>query len=110
MCGTLRGTLCCMVTRLNKPVTRRPSLPLTDAEDVFVRALTRDTPERSALARLLGDAIPTDASEGFLLHSLVCVAHNVIAEEVLTEQYAKLAKDYDDDEARRIARRHPLDA
>ncbi|MBV9097267.1 MAG: hypothetical protein JO079_04330 [Frankiaceae bacterium] len=98
-----------MATRFDQPVVRRPALPLTARDERDLATLRRETPEREALARLAGEAVPADASEGLLLHTLLAVALARVREEVEANGYAELAaqRTGEASERRAVARRRP---
>lgn len=98
-----------MTTRFDQPVVRRPALPLTERDERDLALLRSNTPEREALARLAGETVPTDASEGLLLHTLLEVALMRVREEVEAAGYAELAAQRagSQGERRAIARRRP---
>ena len=98
-----------MATRFDQPVVRRPALPLTERDERDLALLRGDTPERQALARLSGTAVPASASEGLLLHMLLEIALVRVREEAEAIGYAELAEQRAarQPDRRAIARRRP---
>jgi hypothetical protein len=101
--------MCNMATRFDQPVVRRPALPLTERDERALALLRADTPEREALTRLAGAAIPVDMSEGRLLHTLIDIAFMKVHEEVEASGYAELARQRvgTESDRRAVARRRP---
>jgi len=98
-----------MAIRFDRPVVRRPALPLTERDERDLALLREDTPEREALARLAGASVPPGASEGLLLHTLLEVALLRVREEVEAIGYAEWARQRaaTETDRRAVARRRP---
>lgn len=102
-----------MATRLNQPVVRRPSLPLTAQDEADLDVL-RDSPAHRRALSQLSPAAPdaaTDLTEGALLHAVLQAGIAAIRAHAEAEGYQQLAAQYAADTQRRRAtarRRRPV--
>lgn len=98
-----------MVRRMNLPVTRRPSLPLTARDEVELEALRRSPELRRALAAIapMHPEIEGDVSEGVLLHAVLQAGLVAVRGRAEDDGYAALAEEYADASGtrRRMSRR-----
>lgn len=99
------------VTRLQARVVRRPSLPLTDADERALELL-RDSPAyRRALAELSGeDVADVEPSEAALLHAILVVGQRAVHDVAAEAGYAAMATDQAaqaDDRRAEARRRQP---
>ena len=98
-----------MARRMSLPVVRRPSVPLTAADEEQLRTL-RVSPE---LRRTLGELAPMhpaleeDVSEGVLLHAVLQAGFKALNIRLESAGYAELAEEYAaaSDARRRMSRR-----
>lgn len=98
-----------MATRVSAAVVRRPSLPLTSADEAQLREL-RDSDElQRALSRLCGRPITAQHTEGSVLQALLETALRVVKAEAEEQAYEELARDvsYLDDKRATRDRRRP---
>jgi hypothetical protein len=98
-----------MATRLNEPAKARKSLPLTQRDLSDLDRLRGQTPEREALAELVGVVFVGSVTEAALLHMIFATGLQAIREKAEERAYASAAADRlatgETDETRRIARR-----
>ena len=101
--------MCGMAIRLRAGVVRRPSLPLTAADESRLATLHASQAAREALDRLSpGHGIAADdVSEAVVLHSLLEVGLAVVLAEAEAASYVELAvqQTQERDERRATARR-----
>lgn len=70
----------------------RKSVPINDREREFVERLrTPGSPERDALSVVAGVDLSGEVSEAEILHALVSVGRDAVAEQVLEDGYRALA-------------------
>ena len=98
-----------MARRLDQAVVRRPSLPLTAADEAQLAALRETASYRTALARLSRQEFPDDGDvrESVLLHAVFEAGLAAIRQLAEAEGYEQLASEYAADDAtrRRLSRR-----
>jgi hypothetical protein len=98
-----------MATRLTESSKARKSLPLTERDLAHLERLRDRTPERDALAELVGVASVESVTEAALLHMIFAAGLQAIREKAEEHAYASAAADRlasgEADRARRIARR-----
>lgn len=98
-----------MATRLNQPARVRKSLPLTERDLADLERLRGHTPERDALADLVGVVVVEGVTEAALLHMIFTAGLRAIQEKAEELAYASAAADRlasgEANEIRRIARR-----
>lgn len=96
MCRTYVLHYVTMASRVKQPVVRRPSLPLTDADEADLELLRSSAAHRSALARL-SPAAPAeneDLTEGALLHAILQAGIAAVRTAAETQGYQQLAAEY----------------
>jgi hypothetical protein len=97
-----------MTTRLSEPAKARKSLPLTERDLADLERLRGQTPERDALAELIGIEIQS-VTEAALLHMIFAAGLRAIRERTEERAYASAAADRlaggESAESRLIARR-----
>jgi hypothetical protein len=97
-----------MATRLSQPAKARKSLPLTERDLADLERLRGHTPERDALADLVGIEVES-VTEAALLHMIFTAGLRAIREKAEERAYASAAADRlasgAASENRRIARR-----
>jgi hypothetical protein len=98
-----------MATRLNEPAKARKSLPLTERDLADLERLRGHSPERDALAELVGVAFVESVTEAALLRMIFAAGLRAIHEKAEERAYASAAADRlasgEAEEIRRIARR-----
>ncbi|MFZ5870585.1 MAG: hypothetical protein ACOYXW_08690 [Actinomycetota bacterium] len=97
-----------MATRVRVPVTRRPSLPLTEQDERDLELIRTSPRYRAALANLSGtpDEAMTSVSEAALLHAVFAVGVDAVRVAAQEAGYAELAaQQSSESSARRAAAR-----
>lgn len=98
-----------MARRMSQRVVRRPSVPLTDVDEVEIEALRLSPEMRRALSEIAPGhpALDGDVSEGVLLHAVLQAGFAALKVRVESDGYAALAQEYATTGAtrRRMARR-----
>ncbi len=97
-----------MASRLNQTVVRRPSLPLTAADEVDLALLKQSRPYQQALARLSSQDLPEGAvTESVLLHAVFEAGLAAVRHLAQSDGYAQLAAEFAAEEStrRRLSRR-----
>jgi hypothetical protein len=84
-----------MARRLDQAVVRRPSLPLTAADEAQLAALRETASYRSALARLSRQEFPDDSDvrESVLLHAVFEAGLAAVRQLAEAEGYEQLANE-----------------
>ena len=91
-----------MASRMNQTVVRRPSLPLTAADEADLAHLKDSLPYQQALARLSGHDLPEgDVTESVLLHAVFEAGLTAVRHLAESDGYAQLASDAADESTRR---------
>lgn len=100
-----------MTARLNAPVARRPSLPLTEQDDRDLAQIREAPSYRRALAQLSGTELPeSGTSEAALLHAVFEAGVKAVQRAAEEAGYAAVAEQQAADAAERRAsarRRRP---
>ena len=98
-----------MARRLDQAVVRRPSLPLTAADEAQLEVLRETASHRKALAQLSRQDFPDgrDVRESVLLHAVFEAGLAAVRQLAEAEGYEQLASEYaaDDPTRRRLSRR-----
>ena len=82
-----------MATRLSEPAKARKSLPLTERDLADLERLRGQTPERDALAELVGMEEVQSVTEAALLHMIFAAGLRAIREQTEERAYASAAAD-----------------
>lgn len=85
-----------MARRMNLPVVRRPSVPLTARDEEELRALRQSPELRRALGEIapMHTALEEDVSEGVLLHAVLQAGFGALKVRIESDGYAVLAEEY----------------
>ncbi len=97
-----------MASRMKQSVVRRPSLPLTSADEADLRLLKESPAYQQALARLSSqDLPPGDVKESVLLHAVFEAGLAAVRQLAESDGYTQLAAERAADDAtrRRLSRR-----
>jgi hypothetical protein len=98
-----------MASRMNQTVVRRPSLPLTPADEADLALLKQAAAYQRALARLSSQDIPPGAevTESVLLHAVFEAGLAAVRQLAEADGYEQMAADSAADDAtrRRLSRR-----
>ena len=98
-----------MASRMSQTVVRRPSLPLTAADEADLALLKHTSTYQRALARLSSQDIPdgTEVTESVLLHAVFEAGLAAVRQLAEAEGYEQLASDSAAEDAtrRRLSRR-----
>ncbi len=98
-----------MGTRLRDPIVRRPSLPLTAADEQQLQGLRESPESQAALEQLTGASVadPAEISEAALLHAIFKAGLRAVRHYAEEAGYAQLAEQNaaDDERRRSEARR-----
>lgn len=98
-----------MATRMDQPVVRRPSVPLTARDEADLAMLKASPTYRRALDRLCASPVTADddIGESVLLHALIEAGFAAVRLEAEEAGYRELAIDYmhQANERRSLARR-----
>lgn len=104
------GIMCGMATRIKQSTVRRPSLPLTEADERDLDLLRTSPVYRRALDEVSPDASLADAgelTESALLHAVLEVGLATIRENALDAGYEELARQREGSQRRVSRRRRP---
>lgn len=98
-----------MARRMNQTVVRRPSLPLTAADEADLAVLRQESAYQRALATLSRQPMPEsgEVRESVLLHAVFAAGLAAVRQLAESEGYEQLAADYEADDAdrRKLSRR-----
>lgn len=100
-----------MASRMNQSVVRRPSLPLTAADEADLTQLKESMAYRQALAQLSGQDLPQgDVTESVLIHAVFEAGLSSVRQLAESDGYTQLAADAADESTRRrlSRRRRPM--
>ena len=97
-----------MASRMSQTVTRRPSLPLTAADEADLALVKQSLPYQRALARLSGLPDGVEITESVLLHAVFQAGLAAVKQLAEADGYERLA--VADDAARRQLSRRRLPA
>ena len=97
-----------MASRMNQTVVRRPSLPLTAADEADLMLLKESPSYQQALARLSSQDLPEGGvKESVLLHAVFEAGLSAVRQLAESDGYEQLSAEYAADDAtrRRLSRR-----
>lgn len=97
-----------MASRMNQTVVRRPSLPLTAADEADLALLKESPPYQQALSRLAGhDLAEGGVTESVLLHAVFEASLAAVRQLAESDGYGQVAAEYIAEESarRRLSRR-----
>ncbi len=97
-----------MASRMSQTVVRRPSQPLTAADEADLALLKESAPYLQALSRLAGQGLSEgEVTESVLLHAIFEAGLAAVRQLAESDGYGQVAVEYIADEAarRRLSRR-----